>query len=569
MLGRKLAERLRSRPEIGGEPVTAVELFDIIPEPAVGPLETATVGDLADDAVAGDLISRRPDVVFHLAGVVSGEAEADFDKGDRVNLDGTRALFDAIRRSDLTPRVVFTSSIAVFGAPMPDVIGDDFHRTPLTSYGTQKLVGEALLADYSRRGFLDGVGVRLPTITVRPGAPNAAASGFFSGIIREPVNGREAVLPVPRSVRHPHASPRSAIGFLLHAAQLDSTALGARRNLTMPSVSATVGEQIDALRRIAGAEAADLIREVDDPAVATIVEGWPRAFDAARATSLGFTCESSFDEIIQAYIDDELEESLEDGDTASRRRSQDRLETDGVEVLGEVCSPAVVERLLEVAHRGARAARDALGSREIGIGSAAGFAEIVQRSPGRWDVPIDADEFGLDDREMPWWPLVESVLGDDAELWVSGVISSEPGSPEQYWHSDSPHESPEHRPANALNVLVALHDVPMAMGPTEFAPGSHRLTNHLANPSLVVEELIYQHATTSPETLVRGTSLAAPEAWARELAAGSCVVFDDRVLHRGMANDSDETRHVAYFTYRRPGYSTNTYFEAQRSVHDS
>mgnify|MGYP001813255518 CR=1 FL=1 len=306
MLGGKLTARLRNDPTIGSEPVTALELFDIGPVPTGGPAETATVGDLADDGVAERLIARRPDLVFHLAGVVSGEAEADFEKGNRVNLEGTRALFDAIRRSDSTPRVVFTSSIAVFGAPMPEVIGDEFHRTPLTSYGTQKLIGEALLADYSRRGFLDGVGVRLPTITVRPGAPNAAASGFFSGIIREPLNGIEALLPVPGTVRHPHASPRSAIGFLLRAATIDTAELGARRNLTMPSVSVTVDEQIDSLRRIAGSVAADLIRHADDPDVATIVAGWPQAFDARRARSLGFTCETSFDEIIEAYIDDEL-----------------------------------------------------------------------------------------------------------------------------------------------------------------------------------------------------------------------------------------------------------------------
>ena len=203
---------------------------------------------------AESLVASRPDVVFHLAGIVSGEAEANFDLGYRVNLDGTRALFDAIRLAGFAPRVVFTSSIAVFGAPFPDVIPDDFHPTPLTSYGTQKQMSEALLADYSRRGFFDGIGIRLPTICVRPGKPNKAASGFFSGIIREPLNGQEAILPVPRSVVHTHASPRSAVNFLIHAAQIDGAAVGPRRNLTMPGVAVTVGEQIEALERIAGAE---------------------------------------------------------------------------------------------------------------------------------------------------------------------------------------------------------------------------------------------------------------------------------------------------------------------------
>ena len=199
-----------------------------------------------------------------------------------VNVDGTRQLFDAIRLAPGAPRVVYASSIAVFGAPFPDPIGDDFHPTPLTSYGTQKLIGEALLADYSRRRFFDGVGIRLPTVGVRPGPPNAAASSFFSGIIREPLAGLEAKLPVGRDVRHPHASPRAAVGFLVHGAEIDTSLLGSRRNLTMPGVSVTVGEQIEALARVAGPDAVGLITEAPDPAVAAIVAGWPPRFDAAR-----------------------------------------------------------------------------------------------------------------------------------------------------------------------------------------------------------------------------------------------------------------------------------------------
>ena len=193
----------------------------------------------------------------------------------------------------------------MFGAPFPHAIPDDFHLTPLTSYGTQKAIGEALLADYTRRGFCDGVGIRLPSIVVRPGKPNKAASGFFSGIIREPLAGIEAVLPVKESVVHTHASPRAAIGFLIHAAGLARDALGARINLSMPGVCCTVAEQIAALRRIAGERVAARIRPVDDPLVARIVDGWPQRIEARRARELGFKAESSFDEIIRIHIDED------------------------------------------------------------------------------------------------------------------------------------------------------------------------------------------------------------------------------------------------------------------------
>ena len=256
-------------------------------------------------------------------------------------------------------------------------------------------------------------------------------------------------------------------------------------------------------------------------------------------------------------------------DGSNQCGTMDRLASDGFVLLHQLCGSELVELMLDVSRRRSRVLREALGEREIGIGSAAGYLEIVQRSPGRWDVPIAPQQFGFDDREMPWWPLVAAVLGEDAEHSFSGVVSSEPGSPAQYWHTDSPHVAPEHRAAHAVNVLVVLHDVPLAMGPTEFACGSHVLTNHLSNPSLVVDELVYQHAGTSPESLVKGTPHPVPESFASPLAAGSCLVFDDRILHRGLANRSDDTRHVAYFTYRRSGYSTNTYFESQRSVHDT
>jgi nucleoside-diphosphate-sugar epimerase len=204
------------------------------------------------------------------------------------------------------PKFVFTSSIAAFGAPFPDAIPDDFHLTPLTSYGTQKAICELLLADYTRRGFLEGVGIRLPSIVVRPGKPNKAASGFFSGIIREPLAGQEAMLPVPDNVLHWHASPRSAVGFLIHAVGLMHTQLGDRINLTMPGVCCTVGEQIEALKRVAGDKVAARIRRAPDELVARIVAGWPSRFDARRAVALGFAVEKTFDDIIRAHIEDEL-----------------------------------------------------------------------------------------------------------------------------------------------------------------------------------------------------------------------------------------------------------------------
>jgi nucleoside-diphosphate-sugar epimerase len=204
------------------------------------------------------------------------------------------------------PRLVFTSSIAVFGAPFPEAIGDEFLNAPLTSYGTQKAIDELLLSDYSRRGFFDGIGIRLPTICVRPGKPNKAASGFFSGILREPLSGQEAVLPVADTVRHWFASPRAAIEFLLHAAGLDTARLGARRNLSMPGIAATVAEQIEALRRVAGDKAVRLIRREPDATIMRIVDGWPRNFDAKRASALGFRADPSFDDIIRFHIQDEL-----------------------------------------------------------------------------------------------------------------------------------------------------------------------------------------------------------------------------------------------------------------------
>ncbi|MBN9454248.1 MAG: SDR family oxidoreductase [Bosea sp.] len=310
MVGRKFIERLARDGQLGGKPVRRVTAQDVVvasPPPAAPFDFEAVVSDLSIQGEAEKLIATRPEVIVHLAAVVSGEAEADFDKGYRINLDGTRYLFEAIRHAEAyKPRVVFTSSVAVFGAPFHEKIEDEFFTTPLTSYGTQKAIGELLLCDYSRRGFFDGVGIRLPTICVRPGKPNKAASGFFSNIIREPLNGEEAVLPVSDQVRHWHASPRSAVGFLIHAATMDTAAIGPRRALTMPGYSCTVAEQIETLRKVAGENVVKRIRRETDPVIDGIVAGWPRNFDPQRALALGFRAEANFEEIIRVHIEDEL-----------------------------------------------------------------------------------------------------------------------------------------------------------------------------------------------------------------------------------------------------------------------
>ncbi len=312
MVGRKLSAALVKAGEIGGKSITRFTLADVVAPEAFafsGTVDAHAI-DLSEPGSAAKLIAGRPDLIFHLAAIVSGEAEANFEKGYRINLDGTRYLLEAIRlegaKSPYVPRLVFTSSIAVFGAPFPDAIGDEFFNTPLTSYGTQKAICELLLNDYSRKGFVDGIGIRLPTITIRPGKPNAAASGFFSNILREPLVGQEAVLPVSKDVRHWFASPRAAIGFLTHAATLDTKKLGWRRTLSVPGLSATVGEEIEALRRVAGDKAVKLIREEPDARIIGMVDGWPKNFAAKRAEALGFTAEKSFDEIIRIHIEDEL-----------------------------------------------------------------------------------------------------------------------------------------------------------------------------------------------------------------------------------------------------------------------
>jgi D-erythronate 2-dehydrogenase len=308
MLGRKLAAAIATAGHVGGTGVSRMTLADIA-EPAAPAFAgdmRRIAADIADPGIAQRLVIDRPDLIFHLAAIVSGEAEADFDKGYAVNLGATRHLLDAIRAiPGYCPRLVFASSLAVFGPPFSHVIPDDFHLTPATSYGTQKAIAELLIADWSRRGFIDGIALRLPTICIRPGAPNRAASGFFSCILREPLAGLPANLPVPDTTRHWFASPRAAIGFFLHAATIDTRRLGTDRALTLPGLSATVADQIAALERHAGSAATALIARIPDPVITKIVSGWAQACYATRAIALGFTVESDFDQIIRVYLEDD------------------------------------------------------------------------------------------------------------------------------------------------------------------------------------------------------------------------------------------------------------------------
>ena len=311
MVGQKLLNKLIIKKSINGREIKKFKLFDIVKAPFPNDVNFEAeiiTGDISKKEISEKLVSSKPEIIFHLAAIVSGQAEEEFDLGWNINTKGSWGLFEAIRElgDDYKPRLVFTSSIAVFGAPFPDKIPDDFFTTPLTSYGAQKAISELLLADYSRKKMIDGVSIRLPTICVRPGKPNLAASGFFSGIIREPLNGQEAILPVNPDVRHWHATPRAAAGFLVHAAEIDTSKLNDRITLNMPGLSVTVQEQIDALERVAGSDVVKLIKHQPDPTIQKIVSGWARNFDTKRSIELGFKAERNFDEIIKTYIEDDL-----------------------------------------------------------------------------------------------------------------------------------------------------------------------------------------------------------------------------------------------------------------------
>lgn len=281
-----------------------VVCFDQV-EGAISDARVANVaGSIADAATVDGLVGRDTGVVVHLAAVVSGTAEADFDLGMRVNVDGTRCLLEACRQAGARPRVLFSSSVAVFGGDLPPVVTDATTPTPQGSYGIQKLIGELLVQDYTRKGFIDGRSVRVPTVTVRPGLPNGAASGFASGIIREPLAGIEAILPVDPATEMWVASPRTVVRMFLHAIALPASAWGWNRSLNLPGLVASMNDEIAALRKVGGESAAALIRQAPDEAVRRLVHTWAARFDTGRARAMGFVADADFESIVRAYVED-------------------------------------------------------------------------------------------------------------------------------------------------------------------------------------------------------------------------------------------------------------------------
>lgn len=312
-LGQRLARRLLALGSLQNsagqpQPIAKIVLLDVVAATGLDdPRIEHVSGDIADPALLARVIDSGTDVIFHLAAIVSGQAEADFELGMRINLDAARLLLERCRACGHVPRVIFTSSVAVFGGELPAVVQDDTALKPQSSYGVQKAIGELLLQDYSRKGFVDGLVLRLPTISVRPGKPNKAASSFASGIIREPLNGETSVCPVSPEVRLWLLSPRKVIECLIRGAELPAASLGNSRVINLPGISVTVGEMVAALERVAGSEAAQRIEWSHEPAVDRIVSSWPGAWDTRRAQALGFCGDASFDDIIHAYIADELQ----------------------------------------------------------------------------------------------------------------------------------------------------------------------------------------------------------------------------------------------------------------------
>jgi len=309
-LGQRLARRLL---EIGsladrdGRPrsIQRLTLVDVAPPPLIAdPRVDILAGDIADPALIDRALGAGVDAIFHLAAVVSGMAEAEFETGMRVNLDATRALLDAARASGRSPRVVFTSSVAVYGGTLPATVLDSTAVRPQTSYGAQKAIGELLVNDYSRRGFVDGRALRLPTVSVRPGKPNAAASSFASGIIREPLNGQDAVCPVDPSTRLLLISPRTVTDCLVHGHEVPAGDLGGSRTINLPGLSITVREMADSLARVGGRQAADRIRWTPEPRIERMVATWPGAWDNSRAIALGFPADTNFDAVVRQYVEE-------------------------------------------------------------------------------------------------------------------------------------------------------------------------------------------------------------------------------------------------------------------------
>lgn len=318
MVGQKLAATLMSTNQ-SHESVSHIDLFDLsYPDNGIDSVASQMTGNLVDADTLSQLASARYEVIIHLAAIVSGDAEKNFDLGWQVNLFSLWELLRCLKSEHETsnelyrPRLVFASTTGTYGPPFEGPVSDRHICEPQSSYGAQKVCAEMLISDFSRKGYIDGIALRLPTICVRPGKPNKAASSFFSNIIREPLNGRSAVLPVTRDLHHMFASPKSAAQFFVHASQLDTELLNGRRALNMPSVTCSIGDQINALRKIAGDEVVKLIEEVPDPFVHDIVSTWPTGFEATRARELGFKSESSFEEILQVYIEDDLPQDQND-----------------------------------------------------------------------------------------------------------------------------------------------------------------------------------------------------------------------------------------------------------------
>jgi D-erythronate 2-dehydrogenase len=311
-LGRRLATAILNRDRLTDangtvRDVREIVLVDVVQTQASGdPRVHAIAGDLGDEALVSRVFASEVDSVFHLAAVVSGEAEQNFDLGWRVNVDATRAWLEACRRQGSSPKFVFTSSAAVFGGQLPDILPDDQQLTPQSSYGAQKAVGEMLVHDYTRKGFLDGRSLRLPTVTVRPGKPNKAASSFASGIVREPLDGVASVCPVPPETRMWLTSPRSVIANLIAAHEAPASAFTYTRAINVPGISVAVGDMVAALKRVAGEEVAARVTWHVDPAIDRIVRTWPRSFDARFGRSLGMDSDPDFDSIVRQYVADEL-----------------------------------------------------------------------------------------------------------------------------------------------------------------------------------------------------------------------------------------------------------------------
>ena len=313
-IGRRLAAKLMAKGNLVGAAGKSTEITKLIvsditePQPPLpkDPRLEVIVGDFGEPDMLGKLITPDTGVVFHLAAVVSGGAEQDFDLGMDINLTSSQRLLEACRQLGSCPRLVFASSVAVYGGDMPDVIEDGTALTPQTSYGAQKAIVELLINDYSRKGFIDGRALRLPTIIVRPGKPNKAASSFASSIIREPLQGQTFVCPVSPETGVWVLSPRRVVDCFIHAAELSATDWGYSRAVALPGITVSVKEMVEALRRIAGDRVVERISWKPDPVIEKIVYGWATRFNPLKSKRLGFKHDDSIDEIIKAFIDDEL-----------------------------------------------------------------------------------------------------------------------------------------------------------------------------------------------------------------------------------------------------------------------